>query len=356
MLFKKLQHWFAGLSNWQRWPFYLFHLPIGYAWLVYFWKSRSLWFYTASNPTLAFGGFEGERKSNMYRQLPPEFCPRTLVVTPEEDFDKLLEKIAASGIRFPFIVKPDIGMKGILFRKIGKPSELEAYHARMPAPYLVQEWLEGPHEVSVFYCRYPGSQSGTITAMIRKDLLEVQGDGASSLCQLAAAHPLGAALLPRLQQHWGERLQEVVPAGETVCLSHIANLDNGARFILLTHLVTPQLRERFDRISAGSHFYYGRYDIKCRSIEAFCEGKDFWILEFNGAGSVPNHIYTGAYSLLGAYREILHHWNALYRISAGNRQRGTAYYGLRQGFRFLNRSRRYFRELKALDRELVLPG
>ena len=341
------------LFEWQRWPFYLFHLPIGYAWLIYFLKSRSLWFYTASNPTLAFGGFEGERKSNMYRQLPPEFCPKTLLVAPGESFETVMESIEKT-FSFPFIVKPDIGMRGILVRKIEKRAQLQAYHQRMPADYLVQEWLEGPHEVSVFYLRDPGAEIGSISAMIRKELLEVTGDGISTLCQLAAAHPRAQRMLDKLEGHWGARWKEVVPEGELRHLSNIANLDNGARFIDLSHRVTPQLTELFDRISAGSRFYYGRYDIKCSSIDSFCDGKAFHILEFNGAGSVPNHIYTGTYSLGGAYREILKHWNALYRISAANRREGHAYYSLRKGFRFLNSSKAYFNRLKALDKELIL--
>jgi hypothetical protein len=84
------------------------------------------------------------------------------------------------------------------------------------------------------------------------------------------------------------------------------------------------------------------------------ERKNFAILEFNGAGSVPNHIYTGTYTLWGAYKEILMHWKAMYEISAANRRKGIAYYSLLQGHRFLQHSKKHFRVLKKLDKELVV--
>jgi len=72
MLFKAGKAFINRVTDWHNWPFYLFYTPIAYAWVLYYIKTRSLWFYTASNPTLAFGGFEGVPKSQMYNQLPEE--------------------------------------------------------------------------------------------------------------------------------------------------------------------------------------------------------------------------------------------------------------------------------------------
>lgn len=354
MLFKPIQKFWQRLRDWEHWPFYLFYFPISYAWPYYFLRSRSLWFYTGSNPTLALGGFEGERKTVMYRQMPPELCPLTLSVRPGEAIEAVRGKVAAAGLDYPFIVKPDIGMKGLLFRVIRNAEQLEHYHRQMPADYLVQEFLDWPHEVSVFYCRRFDEQKGRITAFIQKDLLVVKGDGRSSLLQLAARHPYAKTLLPKVRTGFGAQAQEVLKEGEEVCLSHVANLFNGARFIDLGHLVTPKMQELFDAISHQADFGFGRYDIKCRSIEDIREGRSFKILEFNGAGSVPNHIYTGTYGLLGAYREILRHWEALFRISESARKKGFRYWGLVKGYRFLQRSKKHFNRLKALDEKLVL--
>ena len=42
---------------------------------------------------------------------------------------------------------------------------------------------------------------------------------------------------------------------------------------------------------------------------------NYVILEFNGSGAEPNHVYNAGYSLFEAYEEILKHWKALYKIS-----------------------------------------
>lgn len=342
------------ITDWQHWPFYLFYSPLSFTWVGYYLKSRSLWYFTASNPTLSLGGFEGEAKTEMYRQLPGHLCPRTLVVEPATPFVTVTQQVEQGGLTYPFIVKPDVGMKGILFRKIEREEQLRQYHERMPATYLVQEFLDTPYEVSVFYCRQPGKERGEITAMIQKNLLEVKGDGRSTLEELITRSPEAAPWLERMRREQGSQLSAVLAEGERYRLSHVANLLNGAHFVNLTKRVNERLVQLFDEISRANQFYYGRYDIKCHSIEDMLEGRNFYILEFNGAGSVPNHIYTGDFTLLGAYKEILRHWKALYTISKANREKGVRYWGLRQGYTFLQNSRRHFDVLKKLDKELVL--
>lgn len=342
------------LTDWQHWPFYLFYSPLSFAWVGYYIRTRSLWYFTASNPTLSLGGFEGEGKTEMYRQLPAHLYPRTVAVKPSDPLPKVLQQVAQQGLTYPFIVKPDVGMKGILFRKIEREDQLRQYHERMPANYLVQEFLDTPYEVSVFYCRMPDKEKGSITAMIQKNLLEVRGDGRSTLEELIRRSPVARPWLEKVRKEQVERLCSVLAEGERFTLSHVANLFHGAHFINLTGRVSERLVEVFDDISRSNQFYYGRYDIKCHSIEEMLEGKNFYILEFNGAGSVPNHIYTGTYTLLGAYKEILRHWNALYCISKANRAKGIEYWGLMKGYNFLQHSKRHFDVLKKLDKELVL--
>lgn len=50
------------VTDWKHWPFSVFYFPLFFAWAWYCIKSRSMWFFSTSNPTLTFGGFEGETK------------------------------------------------------------------------------------------------------------------------------------------------------------------------------------------------------------------------------------------------------------------------------------------------------
>jgi hypothetical protein len=226
----------------------------------------------------------------------------------------------------------------------------------MSVPYLIQEFIDLPYEVSVFYCRRPNKPKGEITALIMKHLPEVTGDGVATIAELLQRHPHANGCLEKWRKYHQGQLEQVLPKGETYRLSHIANLFNGAWFTDLSHMIDDSLVQIFDDISYSSHFYYGRYDIKCTSINEMKEGKNFYILEFNGAGSVPNHIYTGGYTLITAYKEILRHWKAMYEISVSNNRKGWKYWSLLKGYKFLRDSKSYFNKLKKLDQSLVLNG
>ncbi len=62
-------------------------------------------------------------------------------------------------------------------------------------------------------------------------------------------------------------------------------------------------------------FYQGRYDIKCASIEDLKQRKNFFILEYNGCGAEPYHIYGNGNNILEAYKIVLQYWKVLYEIS-----------------------------------------
>ncbi|HEX7756831.1 MAG TPA: hypothetical protein VF421_15870, partial [Niabella sp.] len=64
---------FNRIINWELWNFNVIYAPISPVWLWYAIRSRAFWFFTPSNPTIDFGGFEGEGKKEMYDQLPPQF-------------------------------------------------------------------------------------------------------------------------------------------------------------------------------------------------------------------------------------------------------------------------------------------
>jgi hypothetical protein len=87
----------------------------------------------------------------------------------------------------------------------------------------------------------------------------------------------------------------------------------------------------------------------CNSIAEFKEGKNFTILEFNGCGAEPNHFYDTGYTLLGAYKEILKHWKALYEISKYNRQRGILPWPFLKGKIFLQSAREQIVAMKKID-------
>ena len=61
---------FEKLTNWELWPAAAVYLPLAPFWVWYCLRARSIWWFTPSNPTIPFGGYEGETKTDVYKQLP----------------------------------------------------------------------------------------------------------------------------------------------------------------------------------------------------------------------------------------------------------------------------------------------
>ena len=139
-----MKNFFQRLLNWERWNFFVLYAPISPVWLWYCLRSGSLWFFSSSNPTITFGGFEGEGKKEMYDQLPENLIPLTIYIRHDLPFSEVKKQVEAAGFTYPFIVKPDVGMKGILFRKIDTEEQLQKYHEHIPVEYIIQVLVDWP--------------------------------------------------------------------------------------------------------------------------------------------------------------------------------------------------------------------
>ena len=296
---------------------------------------------------------EGEPKKEMYDLLPKELYPTTFNVLPGEDLSVIKDKLLLYNINYPFIVKPEIGGQGILFRKLDTEQELINYHSKVPVEYIVQQMVHYPMEVSVFYIRYPDKSKGTITGFLHKIPLQVIGDGEHTLEQLIQQNPKGNKLVEELYSKHKKRWNDIIPAGERYMLSYAANHNRGARFVDLKDHIDDKLISIFDKISIGiNDFFYGRYDIMCSSINDLKVGKNFTILEFNGCGAEPNHFYDTGYTLLQAYKEILKHWKALYEISNYNKRKGVKPWPFNKGRKFLSDTKKNTAHMKKIDKTI----
>ncbi|MEO8763536.1 MAG: hypothetical protein ABI416_04575 [Ginsengibacter sp.] len=345
----KLNNLIYQFAHWETWPYLVKYIPIAPLWFWFCARAGSFWFFTPSNPTLTFGGFEGESKNEMYLQLPPGSFPDSILVSHKLTFVEACS-IVEGNLAFPFAVKPDVGMMGFMFRKIENQQQFEQYHSVMEVDYIIQHYVDYPLEVSVFYYRYPNELSGHITGFIRKEFLQVTGNGVATLLELIAQYPRVRFRIEEMKLKHEKKLNDIIPAGERYCLSYAMNLSRGGKLVSLAHEKDGRLLKVFDEISRYTkYFYYGRYDIKCLSIEDLRLGKNFLILEYNGSGAEPHHIYGNSNTLLQAYRVVLHHWNVLYKISKHNHQDGLKYWTFVSGLRFLKKANKHFRALKKLD-------
>ena len=318
-------------------------------------RTRSFWFFSNVNPTLYFSGFDGETKEEMFLQLPVAFFPPGIYIQPGESIKNIICKMHTAGLQFPVAVKPDVGTKGLLFRKIENEEQLAAYNSLLPFSYMIQELITCPLELSIFYVRYPGEEKGMITGMIAKEYLHVKGDGSSTLKKLIEDHPKAFMMAQEQKLKHAEKLNDIIDENEIFYLNHLGNHNRGARFINLKHEIDEELLSVMDNINLYSkHFYYGRYDIKTTSLEDLKKGKNISILEFNGVGSEPNHIYDIGLSYVQAINIIAQHWKYMFEIGKINYKKGIAYIPFFKGMQMLKASKRNIKLMKKLDLQCQL--
>ena len=315
---------FIKLLNWEYWPAKMFYLPM-WVYLPYLQlRSGHPCFFTATNPGIKTGGLGLESKFDTIKSIPDSLKPRTVFAPKGIAFDQVEKQLHQEGIEYPIIAKPDIGYRGLLVKKIESPEALRSYFDKYPIDIILQEFIQGLDEFGVLYYRFPWEKSGRISSLTLKDFLHVTGDGISSVRELIIAKPRASLQLERLEQTQKELLNTIPAKGNRIPLGVIGNHSKGTHFINGNKHIDEQLVKTFDQITSQiDGLYYGRYDLKCSSLEALKEGKDIVIIEINGVCSEPTHIYDSQKtSYFRALRDILKHWNIIYKISKANRKRG----------------------------------
>ena len=237
------------ITHWETWHWFAKYIFIGPVWLWHCLRSGSFWFFTPSNPTITFGGFIGETKREIYRQLPPATYPKSIYISPSVTFSEVENLVEENGFTFPIAAKPDVGMMGFMFRRIETVQQLRQYHAIMPVNYILQDLVTYPLEVSVFYHRFPDQQKGNITGFIKKEFMEVTGDGKQTLKELILNYPRARFRLKEMYSRHEKKLLSVIPAGERFCLSYALNLSRGGKLVSLAHQKDERLLKVFDNLS-----------------------------------------------------------------------------------------------------------
>jgi len=351
---RHLKNYYYQFTHWETWDWRIKYIPLVPLWLRHCIRSGSWWFFTSSNPTLAFGGFEGETKQAIYKHLPTGSYPKSIFISPEEDFPNIQKRIETD-FNYPFVAKPNVGRMGYMFRIIYSAAQLQHYHTSMCVDYLVQDLITYPLEVSVFYYRFPGEQKGIITGFVKKENLTVTGDGKSTLLELMR-HCINVPFrLKEMESKHRENLNIILKKDDVYALSNALNLSRGGKLISLEHEKDERLLNVFNDLSIYSKtLFFGRYDIKCASIEALKKGQEFSILEYNGCGAEPHHVYGNGNTLVRACMILAKHWNILFKISRYNHKNGAPYYSFKRGWKEMMECRKHFAALKKLDKDFPM--
>jgi hypothetical protein len=237
-------------------------------------------------------------------------------------------------MHYPLIGKPDIGGRGRGVKLLMNVRDVLHYSQNALMDYHIQEYIGYPLEVGIFYYRYPDAEKGKISGIVGKEFLTVKGNGKDTLLQLMQADSRSIMYLKTLEAMHRDKLGEIIPAGEERIISPYGNHARGSKFLDISELTDPQLEETIDAISKNiPGFYFGRFDIRFSSWDLLRQGKEFAIIEINGAGAEPTHMYDPKHSVFFAWKEIIRHWNIMEKISRKNHRNGVPYLSFSQGIR-----------------------
>lgn len=340
---------FIKLFNWEYWPFNVVYGPLFLYWFFLCLKARSFFFFNTSNPTIKNGGFLMESKKEIYDLIPADLYPNTLFFKANTPIEIVLKEIGQSELKFPVVGKPDIGMKGMMVKKIENKDDLQSYAMNSKVDFLIQEFVPYQNEVGIFYYRYPNEEKGYISGIVKKEFLAVVGDGVSTVDQLLLKNKRAVLQLPVLRRSEKDKMNIVLKNGEELILVPYGNHVRGAKFLDDSRLIDEDLTNTIDSICKKVNgFYFGRLDIRFNSWEELKQGKNFSIIELNGSGSEPTHIYDPKHSVFWAWKEITKHWKILYRISKMNHQlKKTPYLTTRMGLDMFKQNSEYVKLLNS---------
>jgi hypothetical protein len=315
--------WWIKLTQYEYWPWYLMYWHVCLHWIYTSIRSGKPLYFTAVNPGMRAGGLDRTSKKEILDLIPAHYQPRTWLV---QVSDSPLVIVETNGLQFPIIAKPDQGCRGKGVMKIDNAAQLDTYHQNCSnQPYLIQEYVDYPLELGVFYSRLPGEAMGCISSLTLKEFLHVRGDGQRTLADLVAAHSRSRFHTQKLSITFAEHWTNVLPEGQILYLEPIGNHSRGTRFINARDWITPDLTHQFNQICRQiPGFYYGRFDLRVPSWEALYAGEDIKIMELNGLISEPTHIYDSTNGLWATYRDLLWHWRRMTHISFANIRQGVS--------------------------------
>lgn len=307
------------LRNWEYWPMHVVYAPMYLYWFYLSAKAKSLFFFSAANPSRKNAGFAMEKKSDTYRFLPQQNYPKTVIYKTNTQAPALKTRLEENEITFPVIAKPEMGERGTGVKLLPDLISLIAYSKSSLSDFLVQQYIDYPNEVGIFYHRMPSHKKGVITGIVGKEFLSVVGDGKSTLAALILSSDRHVLQYENLKITYVDDFDTVLALGEEKLLVPFGNHCRGAKFIDLSHQIDEQLTDVIDHLCQQiPDFYFGRLDIKFASWDKFKRAEQFAVIELNGAASEPTHMYDPKHSIFFAWKEIKKHWDILYKISKSN--------------------------------------
>ena len=191
-------------------------------------------------------------------------------------------------------------------------------------------------------------EKGIITGIVSKEFLILKGNGIDTIRKMLSQNPRFELQIPALEKNFPELIDTILEKNKSLNLVPYGNHCRGAKFLDSSYKITPKMIDSFNEIcSQINGFHFGRMDIMFHNYDDLEQGKNFQIVEINGAISEPTHMYDPNHSLLFGWKELTRHFHYMYLISKSNHKKGAKYLTFKEGVsEFKNHHKHYDRILE----------
>lgn len=311
-------------KKWEYWPLWAFYLPLIPYYLFLSCKSRSFGFWNAVNPAIPTGGLALVSKNKIQNLFPPDHFPKTLYIENKlgikaETIEIELYKI---GIEYPFIAKPDLGVRGKCIQKITNLNQLKEYISQHQFAILFQELIQLPNEMGVFIAWLPKYRKFKITGIVKKHNISIVGDGEKNILDLINKKSRYRKHASRLLKENNLTGEEILEKNQTFILSEIGTHNLGSYFEDITEHAKPFIEKAiFNILTTSNSIQYGRFDIRYNTLEEIALNHQFKIIEFNGTCAEPTHMYDSKkHNFFFAIKELHRHYSLMQNIAQFNKK------------------------------------
>jgi hypothetical protein len=311
------------ITSWEFWPFWLFYLPVYFYIFLLALRSWNASFFSLANPSMKWGGLFSYSKYDILEKINPSYRPIQALFTKDDKSNEAFNKWKSLGKFFPLIIKPEMGERGKGVSFVQNESEFHAYPDWGKNSLIIQEYVDYPLEIGVFFIRDLQTGIGRITSLMQRDLLHVLGNGIDTVQELMEKDDRKKRYIKTVSRYYPSILNKIIAKDVFTIIEPIGNHNRGTKFMDASKFINEALNITInDLLKEVQGFNYGRLDIKTRSWEDMYKGINYKVLEINGVNSEPAHIYEPDSSILRAYKSIFYHWRQIYNLSQSNAKKG----------------------------------
>jgi hypothetical protein len=229
-------------------------------------------------------------------------------------------------LEFPAIIKPVVGCRGMMVKKVESVTDILAHLHEYDTNFLLEEFIDFPVEGAILYWKNPETGESDVQSVTLKAFLSVKGDGVHTVNDLLMQNLRGVLQVKRLQKENPEVMASIPQYNELVTVEPIGNHCKGTKFLNYNHLINQDMVQAYDKIQEdlqGCYVY--RLDVKAPSIADLQAGRNIKILEINGVGSDPAHIFDPQTPLLEMFKAYIRLWKKIYEVGTALHRQSTPY-------------------------------